>query len=131
MLTSVLSNSSLVSSVEDDSLNYMPSISSPSSLVVSHEDPPDNSNKVDVCLESQKAVKNILLHFKCDTWMAQIPFCVLLPQLSYSPGELTFNEHSNVLEYCKPSYKNMKVYFNPVKYPTVTKDNDSGFVALC
>jgi hypothetical protein len=67
MLTSVLSNSSLVSSVEGDSLNYMPSISSLSSLVASHEDPPDNSNKVDVCLESQKAVKNFFLHFKCDT----------------------------------------------------------------
>jgi hypothetical protein len=62
--------------------------------------------------------------------MAQIPFCVSLPQLSNSPEELTFNEHSNILEYCKPLYKNMKVYFDPVKYPTVTKDNDSGFVAL-
>jgi hypothetical protein len=62
--------------------------------------------------------------------MAQIPFCVSLPQLSSSPEELTFNLHSNVLEYCKPSYKNMKVYFDPVKYPTVTKDNDFGFVTL-
>jgi hypothetical protein len=76
------------------------------------------------------AVKNFLLHFKCDSWMTQIPFCVSLTQLSNSPEELTFNEHSNILEFCNPSYKNMKVYFDPVKYPTVTKDNDSGFVAL-
>ena len=76
------------------------------------------------------AVKNFFLHFKCDSWMAQIPFCVSLTQLSNSPEELTFNEHSNILEFCNPSYKNMKVYFDPVKYPTVTKDNDSGFVAL-
>jgi hypothetical protein len=108
----------------------MPFISSPSSLEVSHENPPDNSSKADVCLESQMAVKNFFLHFKCDSWMAQIPFCVSLPQLSNSPEELTFNEHSNILEFCNPSFKNMKVYFNPVKYPTVTMDNDSGFVAL-
>jgi hypothetical protein len=33
----LISNSSLVSSVQDDSLNYMPSISSPSSLVFWHQ----------------------------------------------------------------------------------------------
>ncbi len=130
MLTSVLTTSFFGSSVEDDSLNDLPSISSPSSLEVSHEDPPDNSNIVDVCLESQMAVKNFLLYFKCDFWMAQIPFCVSLPQLSTSPGELTFKGHTNILECCKPLYKNMKVYFNPVKYPAVTKDNVSGFIAL-
>jgi hypothetical protein len=58
MLTSVLSNSSFVSSAEDDSLNDLPFISSPSSLEVSHEDPPDKCNKVDVCLKSQMAVRN-------------------------------------------------------------------------
>ena len=56
--------------------------------------------------------------------------CHHLNFLSTCPEELTFNEHSNILEYCRPLYKNMKVYFNPVKYPTVTMDNDSGFVAL-
>ena len=84
MLTSVLTNSSFGSSVEDDSLNDLPSISSPSSLEVSHEDPPDNSNIVDVCLESQMAVKNFLLYFKCDFWMAQM--CVITSTFYFSWG---------------------------------------------
>jgi hypothetical protein len=76
MLTSVLSNSSFVSSVEEQpdysnkSLTELPSISFPYSLKVSHVDHPDASNKVDVGLESQMAVRNFLLHFKCDSWMA-------------------------------------------------------------
>jgi hypothetical protein len=69
------------------------------------------------------AVRNFLLHFKCDSWMARIPFSVSLPQFSTFPEELTFTEHSNILEFCNPSYKNMKV-------PTVRQDNDFGFVAL-
>jgi hypothetical protein len=106
------------------------SIPSTTSLEVSHEDHPDASDEVVVSLASQMAGRNFLLHFKCDSWMERITFPVSLPQLSTSPEELTFNEHSNILEYCNPSCKNMKVYFDQVKYSTITQDNDFGFVAL-
>jgi hypothetical protein len=100
-VASVLSNSSL--DVSNESLTDLPSFPFTSSLA------------------SQMAVRNFLLHFSCDSWMARIPFSVSLPQFSTSPEELTFTEHSNILEFCNLSYKNMKV-FDPFKYPTVTHD---------
>jgi hypothetical protein len=118
-VASVLSNSSL--DVSNESLTDLPSFPFTSSLEVSHEDHPEASDEVDVSLASQMAVRNFLLHFRCDSWMARIPFSVSLPQFSTSPEELTFTEHSNILEFCNLSYKNMKV-FDPFKYPTVTHD---------
>jgi hypothetical protein len=92
MLPSVLSNSSLFVSDEEqpdvsneslpDCQLMLPSVPTTCSLQVSHKEQLDVSNEVDVSLASQMAVRNILLHFNCDSWQVRIPFCVSLPQFS-------------------------------------------------
>ena len=60
-------------------------------------------------LANETALRKFLTPNKCESWKATIPFCISFPQ---------------------SSSKNMKVYFDPVKYTTVTEDNDLDFVTL-
>jgi hypothetical protein len=72
---------------------------------VSLNEPSDALYEVDLTYASQKAVRNFLVHFKCEPWKPVIPFHVSLPQLSNFPEDLTFIQHQNILEFCNPSYK--------------------------
>jgi hypothetical protein len=68
-----------------------------SSVEVSLKELPDALDEIDMTLASQKAARNFLTHYKCESWKAVIPFHVFLPQSSTFPEELTFIEHHNIL----------------------------------
>jgi hypothetical protein len=45
-------------------------------------------------------------------------------------GNLYFQHHNNILDYCSPTFKGMRCYFQPVKYPPPIEKKKQGLTDL-
>jgi len=78
-------------------------------------------------LAVQHAVNSFTENLRCETWDSVLPFEATFPMHNTSnfSGNLYFQHHDNILEYCSPTFKGMRCYFQPVKYPPPIKKKEA------
>jgi len=81
-------------------------------------------------LEAQEAIQEFANNLKCDKWEGKLPF-ISSPITAYFEGGMEFHQNENLLLFCLPQYKGLKIYFNPCVYPSPLIDgSNNGFEQL-
>ena len=74
--------------------------------------------------EAQKAIEAFSNNLKCTKWEAQLPFTGSTLIRCFE-SELEYIEYADLLQFCNPKYKGLKVYFNPLIYPPPSANTDN------
>ena len=77
------------------------------------------SHQPPTLLAVQHAVNSFTESLRCEQWVAVLPFEVACSHktTNVSGENLFFQHHDNILDFCSPTFKGMRCYFHPTKYP--------------